>query len=197
MLSSPRLFDDTVEDCAQQFSAVQKQTEAIQHILPRHDAPLRRRASPSLLVALGALLCPPELLTDERAQSVLNCLGSFRGKTVVPLKQFQRPLGHMASTAAVTPLRLLHMRPLQHCLHSRVPRWAWHHGTLRVNITQECRCSFSPWTDLDFLRAGVSLEQVSRHVVVTTDASSTGWGATCNGPWGSGRGLDCFGTSTA
>ncbi len=29
------------------------------------------------------------------------------------------------------------------------------------------------------------LEKVSRHVVVTTDASSTGWGATCNGqgPW--------------
>ncbi len=25
------------------------------------------------------------------------------------------------------------------------------------------------------------LEQVSRHTVVTTDASSTGWGATCNG----------------
>ncbi len=52
----------------------------------------------------------------------------------------------------------------------------------RVNITQECRRSFSSWTDLAFLRAGVPLEQVSRHVVVTTDASSTGWGATCNGP---------------
>ncbi len=29
---------------------------------PWHDVPLRRRASPSLLVAVGALLCPPELL---------------------------------------------------------------------------------------------------------------------------------------
>ncbi len=28
-----------VEDCAQKFSAVQKQTEAIQHVLPRRDAP--------------------------------------------------------------------------------------------------------------------------------------------------------------
>ncbi len=60
------------------------------------------------------------------------------------------------------------------------------HGTLRVNITQECRRSFSPWTDLAFLRAGVPLEQVSRHVVITTDASSTGWGATCNGQAASG-----------
>ncbi len=125
-------------------------------------------------------------LTEERAQSVLNCLSSFGGRTVVPLKQFQRLLGHMASAAAVTPLGLLHMRPLQHWLHSRVPRWAWRRGALRVNITQECRRSFSPWTDLAFLRAGVPLEQVSRHVVVTTDASSTGWGATCNGQAASG-----------
>ncbi len=60
-------------------------------------------------------------LTEERAQAVLNYLSSFRGRNVVPLKQFQRLLGHMASTAAVTPLGLLHMRPLQPWLHSRVP----------------------------------------------------------------------------
>ncbi len=44
-----------------------------------------------------------------------------------------------------------------------------------------------------------ALEQVSRHTVVTTDASSTGWGATCNGqaPSGLWTGPDCFGTSTA
>ncbi len=125
-------------------------------------------------------------LTEERAQAVLNCLSSFRGRNVVPLKQFQRLLGHMASAAAVTPLGLLHMRPLQHWLHSRVPRWAWRCGTLRVGISQQCRRSLSPWTDLAFLRAGVPLEQVSRHTVVTTDASSTGWGATCNGQAASG-----------
>ncbi len=69
-------------------------------------------------------------LTEERAQAVLNCLSSFRGRNVVPLKQFQRLLGHMA--AAVTLLGLLHMRPLQHWLNSRVPRWVWRRGTLRV-----------------------------------------------------------------
>ncbi len=78
------------------------------------------------------------------------------------------------------------MRPLQHWLHSWVPRWAWRRGTLRVGITQQCRHSLSPWTDLAFLRAGVPLEQVSRHTVVTTDASSMGWGATCNGQAASG-----------
>jgi hypothetical protein len=38
-ISQAGLFGDTVEGFAQQFSAVQKQTEAIQHILPRRDAP--------------------------------------------------------------------------------------------------------------------------------------------------------------
>ncbi len=71
--------------------------------------------------------------------------------------------------------------PLQRWLHDRVPRWAWRHGTYRVSLTPSCRRTFSPWSDLAFLRAGVPLEQVSRHVVVSTDASATGWGAMCNG----------------
>ncbi len=38
-ISQAGLFGNTVEGFAQQFSAVQQQTEAIQHILPRRDAP--------------------------------------------------------------------------------------------------------------------------------------------------------------
>ncbi len=65
-------------------------------------------------------------------------------------------------------------------------RWAWRRGTLRVGITHQCRRSLSPWTDLAFLRAGVPLEQVSRHTVATTDVSSKGRGAICNGQAASG-----------
>ncbi|KAI2654619.1 ORF V: Enzymatic polyprotein [Labeo rohita] len=125
-------------------------------------------------------------LTNERTQSVLNCLKSFRHKTAVPLKTFQRLLGHMAAAAVVTLLGLLHMRPLQRWLHDRVPRWAWHRGTLRIGVSPQCRRLFSPWSDPAFLRAGVPLGQVSRHVVVYTEASTTGWGAVCNGQAASG-----------
>ncbi|KAI2646378.1 ORF V: Enzymatic polyprotein [Labeo rohita] len=110
-----------------------------------------------------------------------RCVATLRCGSTVPLKQVQRLLGHMASSAAVTPLGLMHMRPLQHWLHTRVPRWAWHQGTFRVNVTPSCRKTLSPWTDIVFLRSGVPLEQVSRRIVVTTDASKTGWGAICNG----------------
>ncbi len=71
----------------------------------------------------------------------------------------------------VTPLGLLHMRPLQH----------WWSSTLRIQVTPACRQTFIPWSDLSFLWAGVPLEQVSRHAVVYTDASAKGWGATFNG----------------
>ncbi len=91
---------------------------------------------------------------DVSHQRVLNCLSSLRGRTVVPLKDFQSLLGHMASTATVMQLGLLHMIPLQHWLHSRVPRWAWRCGTHCVTITPMCCYSFSPWLDLAFLRAG-------------------------------------------
>ncbi len=45
-----------------------------------------------------------------------------------------------------------------------------------VQVTPACRQTFTPWSDLSFLRAGVPLEQVSRHAVVYTDASAKGWG---------------------
>ncbi len=93
------------------------------------------------------------------------------------LKQFLRLLGHMATVAAATSLGLLHMRSLQHWLHSWVPRWAWCRGTLRVNITLQCRRFLSPWTDLVFLRAVELLELLFYFsTVVTTDTSKHGLG---------------------
>lgn len=57
--------------------------------------------------------------------------------------------------SSVTLLGLMQMRPLQHWLRTRVQRWAWHHGSHCVNITQLCRRTFGPWEDISFLRAGV------------------------------------------
>ncbi len=82
-------------------------------------------------------------LTQERAQSELNCFKTLSGRMAVPLKLFQRLLGHMAAAAVTVLLGLLHMRPLQHWLHGRIPRWAWKRGTQRVQITPACRKNFS------------------------------------------------------
>lgn len=45
-------------------------------------------------------------LTEERTLSVLNCLNSFKGRKAVPLKKFQRLLGHMEAASYETALAL-------------------------------------------------------------------------------------------
>ncbi|KAL0152401.1 hypothetical protein M9458_052124, partial [Cirrhinus mrigala] len=55
------------------------------------------------LISMSAHLSP------EGAQSVLRCVKTLRRGSTVPLKQFQRLLGHMASSATVMPLGLMHM----------------------------------------------------------------------------------------
>ncbi len=42
--------------------------------------------------------------TQECAQSVLNCLKTLSGRTAVPLKVFQKLLGHVGATVAIVPL---------------------------------------------------------------------------------------------
>ncbi|XP_057195734.1 uncharacterized protein LOC130557741 [Triplophysa rosa] len=107
--------------------------------------------------------------------------------SAVRLKQFQRLLRYMASSAGVVPPRSMHMRPLQHWLQIRVPWRAWHTGRRRMVITPFCRRTLTPWSPMTFLRTGVPLGQGSRHVVVTTGASLQGWGAVCNGHAVSGQ----------
>ncbi len=135
-------------------------------------------------------------LSIERAQSMLSYL---QCKRAAPLKHFQRLLGHMASAATVTPLRLLHMRPLQRWLHDRVPRWAWCHGTYQVSVTPSCRHTFSPWSDLAFLRAGVPLAQVSSMLLYRQMPLPRAGGPCATGMqlWGSGQGPSCSGISIA
>ncbi len=143
-------------------------------------------------------------LTDEHAQAGLNCLSCFRGRNVVPRKQFQRLLGHMASAAAVTPLGSLHMRPLQHWLHSRLPRWAMaprytsskHHspvlllpqplggpclstgrGALRTSVLEYC-CHNSDKCSPAISSSGVT--RSSSHCVLSTSRGSSIVQPTCS-----------------
>jgi len=71
-------------------------------------------------------------------------------------------------------------RPCKHWLQTWVLRWALLRCTHRVSIAPICLHSFHLWTDFVFLRSGIPLERVSKHIVVSADASNTGWGAIYN-----------------
>ncbi len=84
-ISQAGLFGDTVEGFAQQFSAVQQQTEAIQHILPMmHHPPLPPGPGLSLPVAVGALLCPPKLLRSRPNRHIGRCVEPLAGERCPP-----------------------------------------------------------------------------------------------------------------
>ncbi len=85
-ISQVGLFSDTVEGFAQQFSAVQQQTEAIQHTCPgvMHHPPLPPGPGLSLPVAMGALLCPPELLRPRPNRYLGRCVEPLAGERRPP-----------------------------------------------------------------------------------------------------------------
>ncbi len=73
---------------------------------------------------LGVCLDSVEMkarLSRERAAPILSSLHHFRQSSSVQLKDFHRLLGLMAAASAGCHLSLLHMRPLQRWLKSRVP----------------------------------------------------------------------------
>ncbi len=119
-------------------------------------------------------------LTQEHAQSVLNCLNTFKSRMAVPLKQFQRLLWHMAAVVAVTPLGLLHMSFNTGSMaesrggHGRAARCG--SKSLQPGVKPSPRgqtfCFFGqecPWNRSPGMP------------VVYTDASAKDWGATFNG----------------
>ncbi len=61
-----------------------------------------------------------------------------------PTETISEAPGAYGCSCGDSPARLLHMRPLQHWLHGRIPRWAWKRGTHRVQITPVCLKTFSP-----------------------------------------------------
>ncbi|KAI2660982.1 Tyrosine recombinase slr0733 [Labeo rohita] len=103
-VSQGGLFGDTVEDFGQQFSAVQKQTEAIKHILPRRDIqPRPRGPNLCLLVAEGA---PPWHPNNQLRPLLRYMTPDWQPDVELP-----------ASQGPVTRKRSAATRRLPHCGH--------------------------------------------------------------------------------
>ncbi|XDV12998.1 hypothetical protein PO909_001522 [Leuciscus waleckii] len=90
-------------------------------------------------------------------------------------------LGLMASASSVLQPGLLRMRPLQYWLKARAPRRAWTSGLACLKVDQKCVAALKPWTVTDWYRSGVSLGTSSSVKVVSTNASTSGWGALLEG----------------
>uniref|UniRef100_A0A3B1IRS8 ribonuclease H n=1 Tax=Astyanax mexicanus TaxID=7994 RepID=A0A3B1IRS8_ASTMX len=119
-------------------------------------------------------------LSERRICAFRDCLAQFQLARSLRFRQFLQLLGQMASMIAVVPLGLLLMRAFQHWLLSHRLN-ASHHLQKKIVVTQGCMKALSPWREPRLLCQGSPIGRVLFRVVVSTDASLTGWGAVCNG----------------
>lgn len=119
--------------------------------------------------------------SQDRRETILSTLRHFRLGRSDSLREFQRLLRLMAAASSVCHLGLLHMRPLQFWLKTRVPLRTWSSGHTRIPVTNSCISALRPWRNPDMFSLGVHLGLVTQRTVVSTDASTSGWGAVCLG----------------
>ncbi len=89
----------------------------------------------------------------------------------------------MASASAACHLGLLHMAEISSPLD----------GMDFTRDASRCIGALTPWRNPDLFSRRVPLGSVASHVVVTTDASTHGWGAVCEGMPASGLWSSWFG----
>lgn len=125
----------------------------------------------------------------QRVDSIMEMLCLFQKDRLLPFVLYLRLLGKLTAASTVVPLGLLSLRPMQMWLNSLCLNPSRHaHRHKRLHVSSHCLDSLSQWRDRSWVLTGVPLGSLpSRREVVHTDASPTGWGATCRGQVAQGQ----------
>ncbi|XP_038046762.1 uncharacterized protein LOC119720969 [Patiria miniata] len=114
--------------------------------------------------------------TGERVTSLLKCVKLFLSVQVAPARAWLKLLGFMASLVDLVPWCRLRMRPLQmHLLAHYRPKTD--PISLLVSIDDVIRPHLRWWLLEQNIRCGRSFPRGDPHVIISTDASNEGWGA--------------------
>ena len=114
--------------------------------------------------------------SDERKRNIQECATLFLTAHSAPAVAWLRLLGLMASLVDLVPYCRLRMRPLQlHLLAHYQP--SRHPLSRQVPVLQPVKSHIRWWTQWSNLSVGLSFPPAAPTVVLTTDASNSGWGA--------------------
>ena len=112
--------------------------------------------------------------TQARIQKVLCLVAEFSSSPEQPLSLWRSILGVMSSLSILIPGSRLRMRSLRHRLLVSRPRES---PTTLVSWDDSCRRDLQWWSVQSHLTVGVDLSLPRPDLVLHTDASDTGWGA--------------------
>ena len=131
-------------------------------------------------VYLGASLDIPNLLARPVSHRVVSLQNLIQDLILSPTDvaiKWQKLLGHMASMVDLIPNCRLLMRPIQlHFLHYFSP--LLDNQTKLIPLSQEVKDLLIAWLSPIRLLEGNPFSPPSHSLVLTTDASHLGWGAT-------------------
>ena len=123
-----------------------------------------------LQMNLGLVSLPP-----EKASNLIKLIKSFKLDQAYTARRWLVLLGVMASTLQMVQQARLHMRPIQMFLQSR-----WNRATqgleYKVTVNQVVMNHLQWWRVRAHLLSGLPLSPAPVQDVITTDASSLGWG---------------------
>ena len=111
-------------------------------------------------------------LTQARIQKVLSLVDEFSSSREQPLSVWRSLLGVMSSMTTLIPGA--RMRSLQLCLNVAGPQPVEH---VLISWDDSCHQGLRWWSDASHLIGGVSLELLHPLLLLFTDASDSGWGA--------------------
>ena len=112
--------------------------------------------------------------TQARIQRVHCLVEEFSSSPEQPLRLWRSLLGVLSSLSTLIPGSRLRMQSLQHCLLVSCPLDS---PTASVSWDASCRRDLQWWSVPSHLGVGVNLSLPHPNVVLYTDASDSGWGA--------------------
>ena len=115
--------------------------------------------------------------TQKRIDKALEIYREFWCSDLMPARSWLRMLGHMASLEKFVPGARLRMRPFQFYL-KKVWRRDWHLKDVLVPVPQDLKRNLAWWLVRERLERGLSLATKDPQLLLFTDASRKGWGAT-------------------
>ncbi|MGL5407110.1 MAG: hypothetical protein ACRDAX_10115, partial [Propionibacteriaceae bacterium] len=117
--------------------------------------------------------------SQGRQLQCLDKVSAFLGKETCSVREWMSLLGTISSLEKFVSLGRLHLRPLQFFLSSN---WSRKQDLEEVLfLTEEVKKHLKWWSDPKKLAEGLSLKLRNPDLVLFSDASSTGWGATLGG----------------
>ena len=151
-------------------------TSQLGFIINQKKSHLLPTQTPTFLGAIVNLHSGVAVPTEDRLTNLRMCIDLFLTSEVAPARAWLKLLGLLASLVDLVPWCRLRMRPLQmHLLAFYRPKTD--PITLPVPISHHIRAHLLWWRTDHNVRQGVQFPHKDPQVVIFTDASNEGWGA--------------------